>query len=248
MVEKRLFHSVVERITDLIEDGSFPPGTRLPSERELAERLGVSRVTIRDAEIALQAIGRLEIKTSSGVYVSSNSSDNANRIPIINAFELTEARLLFEPEAAALAAINISDEELNTLNHLIDEMLSPDVVLASNADEQFHLLVARASDNRAVIFTIETLFRLREQVPELKCLYDRICTSDSGHRATEHCAILDGLRAHDPVAAREAMQAHFRRLLVAMLEVSEQQALEDLQRRSLEIRQRFLAPAEGACS
>ena len=248
MVEKRLFHSVVERITDLIEDGIFPPGTRLPSERELAERLGVSRVTIRDAEIALQAIGRLEIKTSSGVYVSSKSSDEAKRIPIINAFELTEARLLFESEAAALGAVKIADEDLSTLNALIDEMLSPDILLASHADEQFHLLVARASDNRAIIYTIETLFRLREQVPELKCLYDRICTSDRDHRAAENRAIFDGLQAHDPAAAREAMRAHFRRLLAAMLEASEQQALEELQRRTSEIRQRFLVPAEGACS
>ena len=248
MVEKRLFHSVVEQITGLIEDGSFPPGTRLPSERELAERLGVSRVTIRDAEIALQAIGRLEIKTSSGVYVSSNCSDEAKRIPIINAFELTEARLLFESEAAALAAVNIADGDLENLNDLIAEMSSPDMMLASAADEQFHVMVARASDNRAIIYTIETLLRLRDQVPELNALYELICKSDCAHRTTEHRAIFDGLQARDPAAARDAMRAHFRRLLAAMLEVSERLALEDLQRRSLEIRQRFITSADGAAS
>ena len=66
MVSKRLFQSVAEQIAELIDEGAYPPGTRLPGERELAEKLGVSRVTIREAEIALQAVGRLEIKTGSG--------------------------------------------------------------------------------------------------------------------------------------------------------------------------------------
>lgn len=70
MSSKRLFQSVAEQIACLIDEGAYPPGTRLPGERELAEKLGVSRVTIREAEIALQAVGRLEIKTGSGVYVS----------------------------------------------------------------------------------------------------------------------------------------------------------------------------------
>ena len=57
MVSKRLFQSVAEQIAELIDEGAYPPGTRLPGERELAEKLGVSRVTIREAEIALQAVG-----------------------------------------------------------------------------------------------------------------------------------------------------------------------------------------------
>ena len=109
MGEKRLFHSVAEQITDLIKDGVFPVGARLPGERELAERFGVSRVTIREAEIALQAIGRIEIKTGSGVYVSDKPPGDDSQLPDVSAFELTEARSLFEAEAAALAAQNISD-------------------------------------------------------------------------------------------------------------------------------------------
>ena len=70
MSSKRLFQAVAEQITALIDEGAYPPGTRLPGERELATKLGVSRVTIREAEIALQALGRLEVKTGSGVYVS----------------------------------------------------------------------------------------------------------------------------------------------------------------------------------
>ncbi|NNE59638.1 MAG: FadR family transcriptional regulator, partial [Woeseia sp.] len=69
MKDQRLYHSVADQILQLINDGSFPPGSRLPGERDLAERFDVSRVTIREAEIALQALGYIRIKTGSGVYV-----------------------------------------------------------------------------------------------------------------------------------------------------------------------------------
>ena len=61
MKDKRLYHSVADKITKLVDDGVYPPGSRLPGERELAEQFGVSRVTIREAEIALQATGLLRI-------------------------------------------------------------------------------------------------------------------------------------------------------------------------------------------
>ena len=69
MSTNRLYHSVASRIIELIDSGAFPPGSRLPGERDLAEKFGVSRVAVREAEIALQAQGRLEIKVGSGAYV-----------------------------------------------------------------------------------------------------------------------------------------------------------------------------------
>ncbi|MDQ2949653.1 MAG: GntR family transcriptional regulator, partial [Acidobacteriota bacterium] len=108
MSEKRLFHSVATQIGALIDEGIFPPGTRLPGERELAERFGVSRVTIREAEIALQAVGRIEIKTGSGVFVCTEQQVQQGILPKVSAFEVTEARLAIESEGAALAAKVIS--------------------------------------------------------------------------------------------------------------------------------------------
>ena len=71
MSEPRLYQSIAAEIVALIEKGEFPPGSRLPGERDLAERLGVSRVTVREAEIALEAQGLITIKTGSGVYVKA---------------------------------------------------------------------------------------------------------------------------------------------------------------------------------
>lgn len=243
MGEKRLFHSVAEQITGLIEDGVFPAGTRLPGERELAERFGVSRVTIREAEIALQAVGRIEIKTGSGVYVCEQQPEDHSNLPDVSAFELTEARLLFESEAAALAARNISDEGLQKLEALIDQMASPDDAVSTEADQKFHVMIARASGNAAIEHTIETLWRMREDLPKVKATYDAVCETDATYRAKEHQDICDALLARDPDAARMAMREHFQRLIEAMLDATEKQALEEVQQRASESRERFLSSA-----
>ena len=113
---KRLYYSVANKIRGLIEEGAFPPGSRLPGERDLAEKFGVSRMTVREAEIALEAVGLLDIRIGSGVYVM-RSPASGNGAAAIGACELTEARAAMESEAAALAASAITDEELNTLEN-----------------------------------------------------------------------------------------------------------------------------------
>ena len=71
---ERLFRSIADQILALIEEENLAPGARLPGERELAERFGVSRVTVREAEIALQANGKVAIKTGSGVFVAEGAA------------------------------------------------------------------------------------------------------------------------------------------------------------------------------
>ena len=244
MGEKRLFHSVAEQITDLIKDGVFPVGARLPGERELAERFGVSRVTIREAEIALQAIGRIEIKTGSGVYVSDKPPGDHSQLPDVSAFELTEARSLFEAEAAALAAQNISDEDIAKLGRFIMEMGSKDEDVSTKADQQFHITIAEASGNAAIVHTIKSLWRMREELPEVKAAYESVCELDTSTRTNEHQDIYDALATRNPLAARQAMRSHFRRLIEAMLDATEKQAMEEVQQRANESRERFLSAAK----
>ena len=244
MGSKRLFQSVAEQIGGLIDDGAYPPGTRLPGERELAEKLGVSRVTIREAEIALQAVGRLEIKTGSGVYVSESKRGHSETLPKASAFEVTEARLLVESEAAALAAHNISDEAIEKLATLVELMRSGDEDVANEADEQFHLTIAESSNNAAMVHTIESLWRMREELPEVKATYASVCILDAESRTAEHRAIFDALKARDPAAARNAMREHFHRLLESMLEATERQALEQVQQQASLSRERFTAAAK----
>ncbi|WP_067682330.1 FadR/GntR family transcriptional regulator [Tsuneonella dongtanensis] len=241
MAEPRLFQSIAERISALIDDGTFPPGSRLPGERELAERFDVSRVTIREAEIALQAIGRIEIKTGSGVYVSERKGGVPGALPQVSPFEVTEARSLVEAEAAALAAKHIGADEIARLETLIAAMESSDEEVSTEADREFHATIARASGNGALLHLIETLWRMREDIVPVKRAYEAVCDDDPKARANEHREILDALRARDCDRARSAMRAHFHRLIAAMLDATEREALRELQERVSQSRERFLA-------
>lgn len=244
MTEQRLYHTVADQIMKLIGEGAYPPGTRLPGERELAERFNVSRVTVREAEIALQALGYISIKTGSGVYVLDPAENHSGGLPNVTAFELTEARLLFESEAAALAARHISDETLDHLAELVETMSDDDPrheEAAQKADREFHLTIATASGNAAVQYIVETLWKIRTEVPAVREAHAAICAvEDASHRHSEHADVVKALRERDAPAAREAMQAHFRGLLGSMIDVTEEKALEELRKRTTESRQRYL--------
>jgi len=244
MKDKRLYHSISDKIKNLINGGAYPPGSRLPGERELAEQFGVSRVTIREAEIALQSLGYIAIKTGSGVYVLDPAEKVGQGLPNVSAFELTEARSLFESEAAALAARVISDESLRHLDELIETMSSDDPQdeeASQQADQEFHLTIAAASGNAVVQYVVETLWKMRTELPNIREVHSAICHDEDAHdRGAEHEEVLIALRNRDPAAARRAMQKHFTRLLGSMIDVTEELALEEARKKSSESRQRYL--------
>lgn len=239
MSQKRLFHTVSEQILQLIADEGYGPGAKLPGERELAEQFGVSRVTVREAEVALQAQGKLVIKTGSGVFVCGVAAPHA--LPTVSPFEVTEARSLFESEAAALAASVITPEALERLEYLVRSMggSNPDLD-ADAADREFHRVIAASANNVAVLHTIETLWRMRTEQPQVMAAHKAICEIDDSSRVEEHMAILHALQARDPSGARRAMRAHFNRLLSAMLDASAAQAQQELERQTAASRERFL--------
>lgn len=239
---ERLFQGIADEIVGLIRSGAFPPGSRLPGERELAERFKVSRVTIREAEIALQAQGILSIKTGAGVYVCDDARATEDELPQVSALELTEARSLFESEAAALAAPIISDETLARLDELLQVMAEDDGddEQMTEADREFHMLIASASGNQAITHVISTLWKLRTELPEVRNTHLAVCHHDGHTRQQEHGAIVDALRQRSPDAARTAMRGHFHRLLQAMLDVTEERELSEIRRKADESRQRFL--------
>ena len=243
MADRRLFQNVAEQIMEMIQAGEFPPGSRLPGERELAERFGVSRVTIREAEIALQAMGKVRIRTGSGVYVTDSCAEDD--LPSVSAFELTEARSLFEAEAAALAAPIISEELLEKLDDLLQMMASEteEDRFANEADREFHMTIASASGNAAITYVIKSLWRLRTEVPEVRAMHESICHHDGVARMEEHAEIVRALRARDPAAARAAMRRHFNRLLEVMLNAKEEREIEELRSRAAASRARFLMSA-----
>lgn len=242
MGEKRLYHAVSNQILELIDSGVFPPGSRLPGERDLAEKFNVSRVAVREAEIALQAQGRLEIKVGSGAYVLDSQLLSVNGLPKVGAFELTEARALFEAESAALAAPIITDEIIEELEGYIAIMSgkTESEMTGDEADEAFHNAIAKATNNQAIMFVIDSMWKMRTEAAQLQKVYKHVCDNDSSHREDEHQAIVDALKQRDSGAAKRAMRAHFTRMIEALLVASEEEAYQEVKRKASESRSRFM--------
>lgn len=242
MTTDRRYQAIARQIITLMESGEFPAGSRLPGERELAERFGVSRVTIREAEIALEAQGYIVIKTGSGVYVQTRPIDPHVFSADVNAFELTTARAVIESEAAALAALNITEAALIELEKTVHVMAAKANVIdeAEDADEQFHMIIARNSGSPIIEHFVQSLWRIRNEAPRVIHVYGSVCKSGFEDRVEEHAAVLKAIRDRDPVAARNAMREHFRRLFEAMLVAEEKEALAELRKKTHENRERFM--------
>lgn len=245
MGNKRLYHAVADQIRDMIHEGLFPLRSRLPAERDLAEKLGVSRDTIREAEIALEAAGLLDVRVGSGVYVLRQAAEHTPQMPDVSAFELTEARSAIESEGAALATATITEEELDSLDKLVKQMAKgtegdPDLPLAEDADKKFHLAIARASKNNAIVDSVERLLRIRNEKPTIRKTYDSICGMHPEMQLKKHRDIAAALRKRDSAGARRAMRKHFKCTMEAILSATEAQAIERARRRTRESRERFL--------
>lgn len=235
---ERLYSAVAGRIAERIAAGEFAVGQRLPSERDLATSYKVSRPTMREAIIALEVDGLIEVKQGSGIYVIAVNLRNGKAgFAGVGPFELLEARRAVESEAAALAAARASEEDLAQIAALLERMstLADDYVAAEVVDRQFHVQIARASQNSALLSAVESLWEARLQSPQQKLLSEKAHTAGIGPRIEEHEAILEGLRARVPGRARNAMRDHLNRVLdslIAATEVQESERLhEDNQKR-----------------
>jgi DNA-binding FadR family transcriptional regulator len=240
---RRLYEQIGEKLSKAIDRGDYAPGKRLPPERDLAVQFEVGRPTIREALIALEIAGYVEIRTGSGVYVQEPSMRrNKSTLALeIGPFELVEARALFESEAAALAATLITDEEIEGLAAALDAMEEEDRlnIVGEIADREFHTRIARATRNSAIVYVIESLWDARSHSPMVARLLEKVRDAGVRPRIDEHRAVFDALRDRDPVAARAAMRDHLNRVIQDMLQATEVEELEATRARVREKRDRF---------
>jgi len=223
----RLYQTLARSLIADLLSGKYRVGDRLPAERELSVEHDVSRPTVREAIIALEVQGLVEVRVGSGAYVKR--LPGKEEVPGFNitAFELTEARLLIEGEAAALAATQIADDELKALEQLVRAIAVENLSKGGTeqADRAFHLSIARATRNAAIVNVIEELWNLRANSPESALLHEKARTANIKPVVDEHRAIVDALRNRDPAAAREAMRAHLSAVLDSLLFATEDQAI-----------------------
>jgi DNA-binding FadR family transcriptional regulator len=213
IISKRLYQQVAERVRRQIETGILTAGDRLPAEKDLAQQLGVSRPTVREALIALEIAGFVEIRTGSGTYICRRGKLLQ---PMLDAgpgpFELLHARLLIEGEVASEAAMRATPEDLAAVEATIDEM--EQMVLAGDhsraADQRFHVLIANVSGNSVLAELVSSLWQgmfspMFYKMSELTGLI-----TNQEWALAEHKAIFAALATHDPVGARAAMRRHLK--------------------------------------
>jgi DNA-binding FadR family transcriptional regulator len=243
----RLYERVAQDIAGKIAAGVHAVGQRLPSERDLAQAYAVSRPTIREAIIALELDGLVEVRLGSGVYVTARLPRGGQAGEMdVGPFELLEARRAIEGEACALAAVLISDQQLDELHELVVEMQAEnarDVVMSEDADRRFHMLIATATQNSAMVTAVQMLWDARARSPQTQSLSAKAHAAGVTPRIDEHAAILQALRSREPEAARRAMREHLTRVLDSLLAATEVQELEQARARIAAERRRYGASA-----
>ena len=210
---RRLYVQIADQIQALIAAGEFPPGGRLPAERELAKRFGVSRPTLREALIALEVQGYVDVRPGSGIVVMTRSSAALDGFAEEGPLEVLRARSLIEGEIAAEAAKEMKLKDVATLEGILltmeDEGADQSVRLAG--DRQFHRYIASKLDNKVLLRLVMGLFDQRNNplARQFATHFDNAKTWTSV--AAEHRKIVAAMGTHDPEQARKAMRDHLRK-------------------------------------
>lgn len=210
---QRLYRRIAEQIARLIRRGEYRPGDRLPPERDLAHQLGVSRPSVREALIALEVEGYVEVRVGSGVYVTRRrpATGAADSLPADSGpFELISARRLLESECAALAARAATPAQVKRIKAALLAMQRDRrrSVMPLENDHRFHLEVAEACGNSALALAVRTLWEQRTG-PLFLMLEHHFDTPKLWDAAiAEHSAVVQAIEEHNPTAARAAMRRH----------------------------------------
>ena len=243
MPSQRLYERIALRLAAEIDSGTYPVGQRLPSERLLAQSFGVSRATVREALIALELDGLVDVRTGHGVVVLSRTpNEGVAKECDIGPFELLEARRAIESEACAMAAARVTDVQLIELSALIEEMRSEnehDVQRSENADRRFHELIAAATENSAMMATVQLLWDARTRSPQNRSMSAKVQALGIKPRIEEHVLILRALEKRDPALARDAMREHLTRVLDATFEATETEVFEQTRAQLEQQRKRY---------
>jgi len=208
---------IVRQIKNTILNGTMKPGDRLPPERELVKRFRASRISVREALKSLETSGLLTIKPGSGVFVAEMNSKSLSqslssilRIQKASINDLTEARIILEPNIVKLASERITPEDLLKLEQNIEETsaLVHSNSPAPSLNIEFHSLIAEFTHNPVINLTMKTLFDvLKEMTLEITDnLPKRIETS--GHAVTYHKEIVRALQERNSEKVYELMRKH----------------------------------------
>jgi len=226
ITRKPLYEQVADRMQETIAANQLQPGIQLPTERELAEQLGINRTTVHQALGLLQQRGIVEMKVGSGTYVidmpNSVVADSIKRYFVFGnctVDDIIQLREILEPGLAALAAEQATDADLTELGNLIsrgeEHFISGDWATYAATDAAFHEVLAAATHNELIVAISAALHNLMSNWLNTDGRNRLLVDSPASHRM-----VYEGVAARDPQRAREAMAVHLRLANDALLRVS----------------------------
>lgn len=209
-VRSRLYEQVIDQLREHVAVANLKSGDKLPSERELAERIGVSRASIKQAIVVLEVQGLVEIRQGGGTYLRTDSLnpepiaalvDRQRRLP-----DVLDAREALETKLAELAALRRTDEDLAELNAAVESMRNEIEAgsFGEDSDHRFHTAVTTAARNDLLA---EFMREIAGQIAESR--HESLQQPGRPPQSLEHHRrIADAIRRQDPEGAAVAMRAH----------------------------------------
>jgi GntR family transcriptional repressor for pyruvate dehydrogenase complex len=217
---RRLYEEIVEQIKQFITGGELKPGDKLLAERDMAERLQVSRVSVREAIKTLEMLGFVEIRPGDGTFVRNTNADDIIRplamflaVERNSLLDMFEVRRIFETATAGLAAERADAREVDEIRGLLEKMKEginlQDSEMGEEFDTAFHYAVAEATHNSL----LTKLFRtVSEEFAKAISTARRQLFLDSSRNAKkivdQHTRIYEAIKAHDALTASRAMLEH----------------------------------------
>jgi len=213
--ERKPYQKIADQLRSYIAQGDFKAGSRLPPERDLTQLLGVSRPSLREALIALEIDGDIEIKMGSGVYVRARSKDGKSQAMTLgeSPSELMQARALIEGESVILACLHGKKSDHRYLQECIDAMRASiaNGLPPLEDDRKFHQRLAKMTGNSALVRIITALFDERHTPisAHLSKHSENALTWEAA--VVEHEAILHAIISKDVLGAQTSMRQHLSR-------------------------------------
>jgi GntR family transcriptional repressor for pyruvate dehydrogenase complex len=210
--QRRLYQEIALQIKAHIERGELPVGARLPSEREFASKFKVSRPSVREALIALEVEGLVEVKTGAGVFVCEPKRPFPYYASSEGPLEIMRARISIEGETAAMAAPHMRDADIKELERILETM-DPNVPSPGSylpADRAFHLYIAEKAGNGILVRIVAELFDARHSPLSLQFGKHFENATTRRQAVAEHKVVVEALAARKPEPAKQAMQRHLR--------------------------------------
>ena len=216
----KLYKQIAQQIAERINQGDYPPLTRLPPERVIAEQMGVSRPSLREAMIALEVMGLVEIKPGSGIFVTHKPSNplgfnnNIDDSFGSSVFEILEARIIIEGEVAALAARKSNYaliRKLKAANEQMQEDIEKNIqniTTENDGDYLFHHALVDSIDKQLLKSIVLNLWQEMRYPLFVHTNQALNLTDYAVYAVQDHMKIIEAISQRDVSAARIAMQDH----------------------------------------